>query len=90
MRGVDWDRVADDDGVVGDQHFLDQQANDALALVDVEGLGTGEQAGEEGGQALGQAQGGSIRSAVWSAMARKCAVAPCSRRRSSSSDSRSS
>ena len=55
---MDWDRVADDDGVVGDQHFLDQQANDALALLDVEGLGTRAQAGEEGGQALSQAQGG--------------------------------
>ena len=55
---MDGDRVADDDGVVGHQNFLDQQANDALALVDVEGLGTHAQTGEEGGQALSQAQGG--------------------------------
>jgi hypothetical protein len=57
MRGVDGNRVADDDGVVGHQNFLDQQANDALALVDVERLGPRAQAVEEGGQALGQAQG---------------------------------
>jgi len=55
---VDWDRVADDDGVVGHQDFLDQQANAALALVDVERLGTRAQACKKGGQALGQAQGG--------------------------------
>ena len=58
MRGVDGNRVADDDGVVGHQNFLDQQANDALALMDVERLGTRAQACEEGGQTLGQAQGG--------------------------------
>ena len=52
------DRVADDDGVVGHQNFLDQQANDALALMDVERLGPRAQAVEEGGQTLGQAQGG--------------------------------
>ena len=52
---MDWDRVADDDGVVGHQNFLDQQANDALALVDVERLGVRAQAREEGGQGLSQA-----------------------------------
>ena len=58
MWGVDGDRVANDDGVVGHQNFLDQQANDALALMDVECLGTRAQAREEVRQALGQAQGG--------------------------------
>ena len=55
---MDGDRVADDDGVVGHQHFLDQQAHDALALVDVEGLGAGAQTAEERRQRLRQAQGG--------------------------------
>ena len=57
---MDWDRVADDDGVVGDQNFLDQQANDALALLDVERLSTRAQAQEKGRQALSQAQGGGV------------------------------
>ena len=58
MWGVNGDRVADDDGVVSHQHFLDQQANDALAFLDVERLGTRAQAREEGRQTLSQAQGG--------------------------------
>jgi hypothetical protein len=59
-RGVDWDRVADDDGIVGDQNFLDQQANDALAFMDVKRLSTRAQAREKGRQAFSQAQGGGV------------------------------
>lgn len=55
---MDWDRVANDDGVIRYENFLDQQANDALALGDVERLGTCAQACEEGRQALRQTQGG--------------------------------
>ena len=50
--------MANDNRVVGHEHFLDQQANDALALGDVEGLGAGEQTYEESGQRLGQSEGG--------------------------------
>ena len=55
---MDGDGVADDDGVVGHQDFLDQQANDALAFLDIKRLGIRAQPCQEGSQGLRQAQGG--------------------------------
>jgi hypothetical protein len=50
--------MANDDGVVGHQNLLDQQTDDALALINIKCTGIGAQAREEGGQGLGQTQHG--------------------------------
>jgi hypothetical protein len=47
-RLVDRDAVADGDVVRSDEHVLDDQSQDALALLDVGGVGAVVELGEEG------------------------------------------
>jgi hypothetical protein len=44
-RGGEGDRVPDDDVFLPDQNLLNEEADDALPLLDVEGIGRGAQAG---------------------------------------------
>lgn len=53
-----WDRVADGDCVVTDEHLFDQQTNDTLTLSHVQRLCRRGQPGHERGQCLGQPQMG--------------------------------
>ena len=46
--------MANDDGVLADQHLLDEEANDALALGDVQCFGRRAQPCQEVGQGLGE------------------------------------
>src|ERR1039457_5670930 len=50
------DAVADNDGVVADQNFLDDEAHDSLALEDVKRVGGAAQSCEERRESLCQAQ----------------------------------
>jgi hypothetical protein len=53
--------VPDDDAVVADQDFLDQQSNYALTLDDVESFCRRAQTGEKRGQCFGETQiGGTV------------------------------
>ena len=48
--------MTNDDGVVTDEHLLDDEAHDALAFGDLERVGRGTQAGEEGRERIREAQ----------------------------------
>ena len=45
-----------DDVFLADQHLLNEEADNALPLLDVEGIGRGAQAAQEAGEGLCEAQ----------------------------------
>ena len=53
--------MPDDDGVLVDQDLLDDQADDPLTFLDVEGISGGPQPGQEAREGLCEAQiGGAV------------------------------
>jgi len=48
--------VANDDRLVADQDLLDDEADDPLAFLDIEGISRGAQPGQEARQGLCEAQ----------------------------------
>jgi len=48
--------VTDDDGVVANQDLLDDEADDPLSFLDIEGISRGAQPGQEARQGLCEAQ----------------------------------